>query len=606
MGNGNMLVYLKNTDILSFHAGEYTTPSFLTLECDFYSEEFSCRSARKRDTSTYVHRLYEYGGVNKVRKFTKSIEDARIVDVMHPSSQTFVRYCENIIPFTFELKIPPYVSRGLFERYKIGAKYYQTLSLVMPAGVSFYKNEVTCSENRMMIALSGDVRFISDGDKIELLPGQSRIVFTAGDGKSCVDNLLFALGDNSYFEENSKIVSESESFWKSEIARSNIADRHSDRELLIDALIALVSSQSADGGVISCFGENVIRADCVNDIVTAFLKLGLCDRAKKTLEFFVGKFKLCGKFYQIYGTSPYQYERYFSNSALGASELVRAFVNYSENTGDIEFFKENFAMLKKAVYALISEIALGMMPFSGCEREISEEILTLGAEYHGSLESTLSAYISFVKFTDFCRERSIKIQNDNGNILRKADELVQSIKKYFVMGNKVTLNVPLREKNIKKKRFAYGECDMCRRSISHIYYGELELAGNGVYMCPKCLSENRYSERFSTACTYMPQASVVLCAEPRIFDVIPEKNIKKILESAIAERQNDVFVRTVRSDMLFLEAVKYFDLKEYEILFKDFIRTDLDSSVYPHTVCGSRTKGKFDTQTMACLISAFI
>jgi len=118
LGNGNMLVYLKNTDILSFHAGEYTTPSFLTLECDFYSEEFSCRSARKRDTSTYVHRLYEYGGVNKVRKFTKSIEDARIVDVMHPSSQTFVRYCENIIIFSYNhYYSPSYVNTAFEETY---------------------------------------------------------------------------------------------------------------------------------------------------------------------------------------------------------------------------------------------------------------------------------------------------------------------------------------------------------------------------------------------------------------------------------------------------------------------------------------------------------
>ncbi len=606
LGNGNMLVYLNNAGIVSFHAGGYTTPSFLSLDCNFYGEEFSCKTSRKRDTSSYIHRFYEYGGVNKVRRLTKSIEDARAVDLIHPHSQIFVRYCENILPLRFELKIPPYVNKVLFDRYKIGRKYYQVLSLVMPAGVSFHKNEVTYRETRMMIALSGDARFTSDGETVEVLPGESRIVFAADDGKSCVDNLLFSLGDNSYFEGNSKIATESERFWKNEIARSSIDDGHADRELLTDALIALVSHQSTEGGVISSFGENVIRTDCVNDITTAFLKLGLCDHAKKILEFFAEKYKLYGKFYQIYGTFKGQYERYFSDSALGTASLVKAFVNYSEITGDTDLFKENFTMLKKAIYAQINEISLGMMSFSGCEAEFSEEIFAPGTACHGSLESTLASYVAFVKFVGFCKKNSLKIQNDNGNIARKASELLESIKSYFIRGNRVTLNVPVREKSIKKKRFAYGDCDMCRQNLTHVYYGELELAVSGIYMCPRCLSSSFYSERFEPTLTYLPWASALLCAEPYVIEALGEKNIKKLFDSAVKERKNDMFVRTVRSDTLFLEAAKHLGFKEYETLFKDFIRADLESSAYPHTVRESVRKGKFNTQTMARVITAFI
>jgi phosphopantetheine adenylyltransferase len=238
-------------------------------------------------------------------------------------------------------------------------------------------------------------------------------------------------------------------------------------------------------------------------------------------------------------------------------------------------------------------------------REFFEEILMPGTEYHGSLESTLASYIAFVKFVGFCKEHSFKIQNDNGNIERKANELLESIKSYFIRGNKVTLNVPVREKSIKKKRFAYGDCDMCRENLTHVYYGELELAEGGIYMCPKCFSSS-YAERFEPTLSYTPQASALLCAEPLMADSLGKKNMKKLLESAVKERQNDMFVRTVRSDTLFLEAVKYYDLKEYEILFKNFIRADLENSAYPHTVCESQAKGKFSTQTMARVITAFI
>ena len=63
-----------------------------------------------------------------------------------------------------------------------------------------------------------------------------------------------------------------------------------------------------------------------------------------------------------------------------------------------------------------------------------------------------------------------------------------------------------------------------------------------------------------------------------------QKSWKKLLECAVKERQNDVLVRTLRSDTLFLEAVKHFELGEYEIMFKNFIKADLENSVYPHTV----------------------
>ncbi len=607
IGNGKMLVYMNKADILSFHGGGYTTPSFIELMCSFDGEEFECRSARNAYTSTYVHRLYECGGFKTVRKLNKIIEDARIVDVMHPSSQIFVRYCENILPFRFDMKIPPYVRKVLNQRYKIGRKYYQVLSLVMPAGVSFYKNEVTFSETRMLIVAQGDARFTADGNTIEILPGVSRVIFVSGDGRSCIENAKLALEDPSYFEGRSQIVYDSEEFWKNEIARSDISDEHKDREMLEDALLALVSHQSAEGGVIAGPKEPIIRSDSIDDIVSAFLSLGFPDRAKRVLDFFCKRFELYGCFYQIYGTeSAVQYERYFSDTALGAAKLITAFINYSDKTGDVGYIKENFSMLKKAMYAQIKELSLGMMPFSGCEIEISDEILGMGVQCHGSLESTVAAYSSVLRFVEFCDKHSLKLQNDNGSSARRADEIISSIKRYFIMGDKVTMNVPVREKNIKKRRFLYGDCDMCRYSLSHVYYGELELGSNGVYMCPKCHNDNFGSAPFEISTSFTPQASAVLFSEPKMYDALGRKKMLKLLDSAVKERQNDMLVRTVRSDTYFLEAANYFDIDDYRKMFREFIKNDLENSVYPRTVCYDRTKGKFDTRTIARVIYTFI
>ena len=44
----------------------------------------------------------------------------------------------------------------------------------------------------------------------------------------------------------------------------------------------------------------------------------------------------------------------------------------------------------------------------------------------------------------------MKLQNDNGSSARRADELIDSITRYFIKGDKVAFNVPVREKNIKR------------------------------------------------------------------------------------------------------------------------------------------------------------
>ena len=606
VGNGKLLVYAENADIVSFHGCTYTSPSFIGIRCDFNGEEHKSISIRNAYTSTYVHKLYECGGVKTPRKLDKRVEDARIIDVMHPKYPVFVRYCENIIPFRMNLMIPSYVRKAVNERYKIDHKYYSVLSLVMPSGVSFYKNGATCSETRMLVIVDGDARFTSDGNAVEILTGASRVIFVAGDGRSCIEHAKFALEDISYFSGHPKIVSDSEAFWKNEFSRSNIKYDHRDTEILEEALFALVSQQTEEGGVVSGFAEPVIRTDSAEDIVSAFLKVGLYDRAKSVLEFFCKKFALHGEFYQVYGTLDRHFERYFSDSSLGCANLIKAFISYADKTGDNEFVKENFAMLKKAMYLQAKEMAVGMMPFSGCEVEISDEILGPGVQLQGSLESTVAAYSSFVSIIEFCDKHSLKLQNDNGSSARRADELIDSITRYFIKGDKVAFNVPVREKNIKRRRFAYGDCDICRMNLYHVYYGELELAPCGVYMCPKCLSYRSDMEVFDRLPLFLPQATALLLSERRIADKLGRKTAMKLFEAALSERNTNEFVRTVRSDTYFLEIAKYLDREEYQKQFCDYIKSDLEKWAYPRTVSYNIAKGKFDTRTIARIISALI
>ncbi len=601
IGNGSMLVYSEGPNISEMYANGYTSPSFLAVNPDFGDLYSYSDTSRKAHTSTHIHRIFSnvFHKVSEGEKITRTIEDIRIADIVALQDDIFIRHCESMRPFEFRLSIAPYVRKCLLRDYRIGRKNYDVLSLVIPKGISFYKNESTAIETKMLVIADGDAKLTSNGDQVDIFPGSSRIIFVAGDGDRCLKNALKALEDGSYFEGRSVLSQNSERFWEQLLSQTS-------DEITEEALLLLISHQSSEGGVLTSHGEPIVKTEYVNDTVRAFLKFGLIDCARKVLEFFCRKFDKDKTFYQVYGTFDGQNERYFSDTSLGCASLISAMLDYAEYTGDVCFIKKNFTLVRSAVYAQMKELSLGLMPFSGAESEFSDEILGMGAQFHGSLEASVKTACSVLRLNEFCEKNSLKLPHDNGSTARRAREMLQNIEKHFIYDDKVSLNAPKRQRTVKKPRFAFGDCDVCRRGLSYIYYGELERGENGIYMCPSCYRDNSDAE-FSVQderC-FLPQATAILLSEKIIRDYLGEDKVLKLLLTALEERSKNVYVRTSYTDALFLSIVREYKMKEYENLLESSIENDIVKKCYPRTVCGDLVKGKFDTETIANLLLIF-
>ncbi len=601
IGNGSMLVYGEGPNISEMYAKGYTSPSFLAVNAELGELYAYHDLSRKPHTSTYIRRIFSnvFHKLSEGERITRTIEDIRMADIMDPCDDIFVRYCESMRPFELKLSVAPYVRKSLLRGYRIGRKSCDILCLVIPKGVSFYKNEATAAETKMLVILDGDAKFNSDGDRIDVFPGSSRIMFVAGDGDGCLKNAVKAIDDGYYFEDNSLIAQEGETFWTKVLSRTSSG-------ISEDALRLLISLQSREGGVIASHGNPTVRTDGVKDIVRAFLKLGLFDRARNVLEFFCKRFDKDKTFYQVYGTFEGQNERYFSDVSIGGARLISAMLDYAEYTGDVGFIKENFTMLKSAMYAQMKELSRGMMPFSGIESEFSDEILGVGTQFHGSLEASVESASAILRLTEFCYKNSLKLPHDNGSAARRGKEMLQSIEKYFIYRDRVSLNAPERELSIKKPRFVFGDCDICRHSLSYVCYGELERGQNGIYMCPKCYRDN-FDVEISTRdekC-FLPQAAAILLSEKIMREYLGEDKVRRLLSAALEERCQNMLVRTAGADSLFLLLARKYGMKEYAEVLEKAIEKDILEKRYPRTVCGNYTKGVFDTKTAAGVLCAF-
>lgn len=612
-GNGTMLVYTDGSDISEIRAGGYTSPPILGVNADFGEDYVYSERVRKAYTSTYTHKIYSRvfrsfsQSDNEYPRYSRSLCDIRMTDAVSPDKQIFIRHCENIRMFTLNLNLPPYVRRAFIGNYRIGRKNYDVLSLTLPKGVGFYKDMCSVRDVKMLIVADGDARINSDCGSIDILVGSSRIIFAAGDGNECIENLKELLLDFSFFFGESEHVRASEGFWKDIFSRADkdgLIHNSKHADMLEKALLTLVSQQSNEGGVIASLTEPVVRTCEVLYHVRAFLRLSMPERAKRVLDFFCKRFRSDGKLYQIYGTFDSQHEKYFSDSSLGSSRFIAAFVEYIKNTGDVGFFEENFSVLKGVMYDMFSELALGMLPFSGVEREISEEILGVGVQYNGSLEATLSASSAVFEFVSLCDEYSFRLPHDNGSAIRRSGEMLDAVFKYFVDENKVSLSAPEREAAIKKPRFIYGECDICRSSLSNVYYGELERSATGVYMCPRCYGRVfEFPIRPDREKCIVPQAVAVLLSDDRAAFLIEEPMVARMLKEALDERIENMIHRTVRSDLEFLLLVKKYKMNDYTEFFTE--RAEFVClHDFPHTVCGRSVRGRLDTESAACALLA--
>ena len=605
IGNGTMLICQDGTSISEIYAGGYCVPSFLGISCDFGDSYAYSKRTREQGTATYVHRIYSSvtRRVLDGERISTTVEDIRMSDVMSPCADVFVRYCEAIRPFRVDFIIPPYVRKSLIRNYRIGPRVCDVVCLVMPAGVGFYKGFASTEERKLMIALDGDAKLSADGCSADIFTGSSRIILVSGDGEECIKNLADQLCDRTIYLGDSRLIAESEEHWRSILSSEGVLKklrRSNTPDAIEEALITLLSLRTREGGLLAGRGEPIIRMSGVRAVTDAFIELGLLSCARENLEFFCKKVSEDG-FYQAYGTRDNQKLSAFSNTALGCARLISAMLDFCEYTEDVGFFKKKLTVIRNAMYAQMDELVLKMMPFSGLESYITDEVLGLGCEAHGSLEATLELACAVLRLDKFCSDNSVKLPHDNGSARRRALEIMENIEKSFIHGNKVSINAPSRMRSVRRGRFAFGDCGICRASLFHIYYGELERGANGVYMCPRCFADYSDAELPKDGVVLLPDAAAILLSHDSMRDFIGQDRSRDILLNALEERRKDTVAHSVIADAFLLCVSRKLAIQGHE----DFLISELERAIrleFPRTMIGNKAIGRLDSETLASIL----
>lgn len=533
LSGGNMLFYTVDTEISEIRAGGFTNPPILSLVPDFASEY--SHTDVKRDGARYLRDVFShrYEHTENGEKISDIFISARMCDRALPYG-AFVRDVETVRPIEMKISLPPYVRRSFIKNYKIGSKRRDALCLVLPAGVGFYKCETSVRDVKLIIVLGGDAEFSENGETVRLSCGTSRIAFASGEGEECIKNVLRALKEETSF----------------------VKDAH--EETLSEKLLnILLSHQSESGGIIASRSEPIVRMDSVQTLVGALIKHSKYENARKTLEFFCKRFDADGRFYQIYSAENRQSERYFSDVSLGCARLMGAMLDYARASGDNSLIKENIKMMRSAMYMQFDACSDSTMPFSGAETELSDSLVNVRSREYASLEATLSFATATLDFCDYCEENSIKLPHDNGSAKRRAEAILKVLADNFIVDGVPSLSSS--EGKIKLPRFTYGDCDICSRKFSHIYYGELELTERNTYACPRCLCEGDSTPiQDETQRGFSVLAAALLLENERFCEVYGEDRSRELLKRTLDARRSRSDMTSVRADALLLIAARRF------------------------------------------------
>lgn len=446
LGNGSFLIYEQGPNIISMHAGDYSSPSIAGIETD------NCigYDIPSRKLGTWSCRaLTSEGSIN----FT---------DTLDPYSNTFIRETDSDCRAELSFRFHP--NCGIIENEG-------EITAVLPKGTMYFTNVVTGREYRIYVSCRGNASF-SDG-KIHIDKGHGTVIIRAL--RLDTDNAASPVTDTG----TDDIRRNSDEYWEKFFRRIIKYPGISDAEESVAYTIK--TQQSRDGGVMA--GHFYPMAYVRDQAGTArgLIKLGLVGEAKKIVEFWNSKFSIYGDIHNAETMGNNDGRLVFSNDEVEVPAYVMLTgFSCAEADNDTEWLKQFGKMFAYASFAQCRHLVKGMTGFSGDETYIAGGMFPRCFLYHGSAESTMLFIRSIEKYIGYF--------GYDEKLYTALEEAKNSFRDNFVIGGRLCANQPLREKYASLPRFHFGYCDYCELAKKPAPLTWLERRGDGLYVSPEYLN----------------------------------------------------------------------------------------------------------------------
>jgi len=502
IGDGNICVYGKGSNILQLFGAPYSTPSILRVTL---SGTDSTSSERISGTAIWNHQIIRGGSVISTE-----------TDFISSLAGSFIREISATAEVTYDLEVNP----------DQGYKNYSSLVSVIPEKETStnqtnqtYLVEVQKSVPLMFsylppkgryyrLMLSGNATFSPvDSTKkkirLKLLPGKSILFVIAGESVDELDKHKKQLNSISI---DSLMFLNKKQWQKFSIFHQEITRKINDSTIqneVDDVSVLIKSQQGADGGVLAGHAYHMGYVRDQYGVSRGFLAMGHYEEAKKILEFYFQNWNQSGfiKNAQAIGF-PNIFHRHENDEVEITGYLVLQAMDYYTKTNDLPFIGKILPMLEWAIDAQKRNLVDGMLPFNGDETYIAGGILPRKVMYNGSAEATLLFIEGTTRFLNCVNTYKLWNPGKAADLKKTVQECADRYRKNFFQNGILFTNNPERETKIRYPASRFG---VCLHPGHGGYASEVFHFKGSLYFCKDCMAKDN---------------SMVVVPEPEIFSIV--------------------------------------------------------------------------------------
>ena len=481
-GNGKVLTYHHNADLIQFFGPVYSSPSVGTIKVtDNRGNDLKdVQLEREPYTCIYSYRL----------------NDCTLEDFCFFDEPVFVRDVKGT-DINHSITLHDYI-KVKDVSFKYGKSNTKVFELMLEAGTYIffsYPLDQPLYSNLVFTGVEEDNVYL-EGNSI-LFKGEGRLAFVAGG--TYPDTVT---GTEKYLEcciekEKEKARQKSKEYFSTLPDFDSILPDVPMRDELLKAIeaniINIKTQQDEEGGVIAGYPYHLGYVRDQFGVAKGMLKLGMKEEALKVLYYFLNEYKREGRINNAHGLGVKGVKHVHENDDVEITGyIVLMFFDYYATIDDdakkTELFKEFLPLLKWALETQINQIEKGMLPFNGDETYIAGGILPRNAIYDGSSEATILFIDGALKFIEEIKKSGLGF--DTRYISKRVEECMGLFNENFVPEGKLITNNPNRLEDDEKPRFRHGVCEgYCG------FFGWTERSKEALYICTDCLDKEYKGEK---------------------------------------------------------------------------------------------------------------
>lgn len=468
IGNGEIMVYGRGPEWMHLCGAPYSCPPVFSLVSP-QNEEMKCTSNRREDVGSWEHSFIE----------------GKLIDCASRKYHCIARHWELNAPLRFEMDFHGF---SVDNQGDLLVKKTTSLLITVPSDTDVFNDYPLGKNAYITLILKGDYAIEHQEDNTYLTLFNNGTLYAVGsdDFAEC-DHMASDAAIVDFYDILADADADDRAFLSDcAVKRAPLREHPLSAlaEEAADEVALLIRAQQANcGGVQAGHNYHMAYIRDQYGVSRGLLAVGAWDNARAILEFYRDIF---GKYGCLHNAQGIGTEKVFHIHENDLTEitgyLVLQAVDYFDITGDSDFFRSLIPMLQWALYAEISQLHCGMLPFNGDETYIAGHIIPRTVINHGSFEATLLFLTGTRRYLNICNKLGVSLQ-DIDRIEQILEDVSARFENNFLRGDTYVCNSIKRLEGLKEPQYRHGVC----------YFEDkmswLRRVDDGCYVCPSCLAK---------------------------------------------------------------------------------------------------------------------